>query len=122
MLVPLRGLECDIGRGITHRRKIIELYLEMHTETEIVVRTGHSYESVENYIKEFAAVAVLSERGLPPPLIRRVRGRSMKLVKTYLELIREYLGPEYAFRLHHLRKGFLAHEAEFKKNQRGRVS
>jgi hypothetical protein len=122
LVVPLRGVECDIGRGVTHRKKIIELYLEMHTETEIVARTGHSYESVENYIKEFAAVVVLSERGLPPPLIRRVIRRSMKLVKTYLELIREHSGPEYAFRLHHLRKVFLAHEAEFKKNQRGRVS
>ncbi|GFP23250.1 hypothetical protein HKBW3S09_00717 [Candidatus Hakubella thermalkaliphila] len=93
VVVPLRGVECDIGRGVTHRKKIIELYLEMHTETEIVARTGHSYESVENYIKEFAAVVVLSERGLPPPLIRRVTGRSMKLVKTYLELIREHSGP-----------------------------
>lgn len=31
--VPLRGASCDIGCGITHRRNIIKLYLEMHTET-----------------------------------------------------------------------------------------
>ncbi len=49
--IPLRGSECDIGRGITHRRtRVIELYLQMHTETEIVSRGGHSYEAIENYI------------------------------------------------------------------------
>lgn len=117
--VPLRGVECDIGRGITHRRKIIRLYLEMHTETEIVARTGHSYEAIENYIKEFAAVLVLAERGLSVPLIRRVTWRSVKLIRTYLELVSEYSGPEYAFRLHHLRKVFELHEDELKKSLRG---
>ena len=117
--VPLRGAECDIGRGVTHRRKIIQLYLEMHTETEIVSRTGHSYEAIENYIKEFAAVLVLSERGLPAPLIRRVTGRSIKLIYTYLELIEEYSCPEYAFRFHHLRQVFQIHDDELKKSLRG---
>ncbi|MCR4443159.1 MAG: DUF1670 domain-containing protein [Peptococcaceae bacterium] len=119
LAVPLRGAECDIGRGVTHRKKIIQLYLEMHTETEIAARTGHSYEAIENYIKEFAAVLVLAERGLTAPLIRRVIGRSVKLINTYLELIREYSGPEYAFRFHHLRKIFQTHEDELKKSLRG---
>lgn len=81
--------------------------------------TGHSYEAIENYIKEFAAVLVLAERGLTVPLIRRVTGRSVKLINTYLELIQEYSGPEYAFRLHHLRKVFELHEDELKKSLRG---
>jgi len=104
--VPLRGACCDIGRGITHRKEIIKLYLDMHTETEIVSRTGHSYESVENYIKEFAAVLALSERGLPIPLIRRITGRSIKLISTYMDLIDKYSEPQYAFRFAHLRKIF----------------
>jgi hypothetical protein len=116
--VPLRGAECDIGRGVTHRQKIIQLYLEMHTETEIVARTGHSYEAIENYIKEFATILVLFERGLTAPLIRRVTGRSIKLIYAYLELIEEYSGPEYAFRFHHLRRVFQMHEDELKKTQR----
>lgn len=119
MVVPLREAERDIGRGVTHRKKIIQLYLEMHTETEIVARTGHSYDAIENYIKEFAAVLVLSERGLTASLIRRVTGRSVKLINTYLELIQEYSGPEYAFRLHHLHKVFELHEDELKKEKRG---
>ena len=119
VVVPLRGSECDIGRGVTHRQKIIRLYLEMHTETEIAARTGHSYEAIEEYIKEFATIYVLKERGLPVPLIRRVTGRSTKLIKAYLELIAEFDRPEYAFRFHHLKQIFLAYEDEFKKNPSG---
>lgn len=117
--VSLRGAECDIGRGVTHRKKIIQLYLEMHTETEIVARTRYNYEAIENYIKEFATVLVLAERGLTAPLIRRVTGRSVKLINIYLDLIREYSGPEYVFRFHHLRKVFQMHEDKLKKTMRG---
>jgi len=114
-VVPLRGHSCDIGQGITHRRKIIGLYLEMHTETEIVSRTGHSYESVENYINEFANVYVLHSRGMPPALIRRVTGRSTRLISAYIELLDKYSGPEYAFRFSHLKQIFNMHN--LKKNK-----
>jgi hypothetical protein len=113
VVIPLRGRECDIGRGITHRRKIIELYLQMHTETEIVSRTGHSYEAIEGYLKEFAAVCALRDQGMPLPLIRKVLKRSSKLVKAYLELLSEYDTPDYAFRLAQLRQIFYRQENEF---------
>ena len=113
VVVPLRGNQCDIGRGTTHRKQIIELYLNMHTETEIVSRTGHSYESIENYIKEFATVLNLSERGMPVALIRRITKRSPSLVNAYLELIKKYSSSDYAFRFCHLRKIFDA--SDFKK-------
>lgn len=113
VIIPLRGRECDIGRGITHRRKIIELYLQMYTETEITARTGHSYEAIEGYLKEFAAVCALRDKGMPPPLIRRVLKRSHKLVKAYLELLKEYDTPDNAFRLAQIRQIFYRHENEF---------
>lgn len=103
LAAPLRGRERDIGRGVSHKEKIIELYLQMHTETEIVTRTGHSYESIENYLREFAAVFVLWERGMPAPLIRKITNRSLKLVNTYLQLVKRYYTPEYALRFQQLR-------------------
>jgi len=114
VVIPLRGAQCDIGRGVTHKRKIIELYLQMYTETEIVARTGHSYESIENYIREFGKVWLLHERGFPPAMIRKVTGRSMQLVQTYLDLVKEYDAPEYAFRFHHI-KTFVEHAESSKK-------
>lgn len=102
-IIPLRGSECDIGRGVTHRREIIKMFLELHTETEISDRSGHSYESIENYIKEFGTVMFLHEQGMAVPMIRKVTGRSTRLVQAYMELLKEYSRPEYAFRFNYLR-------------------
>lgn len=120
--VPLRGSECDIGRGVSHRTKIIELYLQMYSEVEIAQRTGHSFESIEKYIKDFATVLMLSERGLTPMMIRRVTGRSMPLVNAYIELVQKYCdSADYAFRVEHLRRVFHRQEVDFgvKKSSRG---
>lgn len=106
VVVPTRGRLKDIGRGVTHKAEIVEMYLQMHTETEIVERTGHSYESVEAYLREFARVVTLADQGMNPVMIRRVTGRSMALVKAYLELYRRYDKPDYHFRLAQLRNVF----------------
>jgi hypothetical protein len=111
VVVPTRGRIKDIGRGVTHRRQIVELYLQMHTESEVVLRTGHSYQSVEAYLQEFARMVTLVDKGLTAPLIRRVTGRSMALVRSYLELYRLYDRPEYQFRLAQLRRVFAREEA-----------
>ena len=104
IIIPLRGSECDIGRGVSHRKEIIKLFLEMYTETQIASRTGHSYEAIENYIKEFACVMILDEQGLSVPMIRKVMGRSTGLIQAYVDLLREYSKPEYSFRLSYLRR------------------
>jgi hypothetical protein len=114
-VIPLRGAECDIGRGVTHRREIIKLFLELYTETQIADRTGHSYESIENYIKEFGTVLVLHEQGMAPPMIRKVTGRSTRLIQEYLQLLKEYSRPEYAFRFNYLRTLVQAGENRRKK-------
>jgi hypothetical protein len=101
--VPLRGAECDIGRAPSHRRRIIELFLQMYTETQIAARTGHSYEAIESYLRDFATVMVLTEQGLSAEMIRKVTGRSPGLVRLYQELLKEYAQPRYAFRLNYLR-------------------
>ena len=62
VVVPTRGRMRDIGRGVTHKTWIVELYLQMHSETEIVERTQHAYESVEAYLREF--VRVMTSEGV----------------------------------------------------------
>lgn len=110
VVVPTRGRVKDIGRGMTHKTQIVELYLQLHTETEICERTGHSYASVEAYLREFARVVTLADQGLNQVMIRRVTGRSMALVGAYLELYRRYDTPEYHFRLAQLRHVFTRDE------------
>lgn len=121
VVVPTRGRVKDIGRGVTHRCNIVELYLQMYTETEIVERTGHTYESVEAYLREFARVVTLVDRGLNNVMIRRVTGRSMSLVNAYIDLYTKYdKMREYVFRLVQLKRIFAKDTAkendEFKKN------
>ena len=83
---------------------------------EIMVTTIYSgyLSKVHTHINEFAKVYVLYNRGMPLPLIRRVTGRSIRLIGAYIELIENYSGPEYAFRFAHLGKIFEAHD--LKKN------
>jgi hypothetical protein len=111
IVVPTRGLIKDIGRGVSHKSQIVELYLQLYTETEIMERTGHSYESIEAYLKEFARVVALASQGLNAVMIRRVTGRSMALVNCYLEIYRKYDNdPDYVFRMEQLKKVFLRPE------------
>lgn len=108
IVVPTRGLIKDIGRGVSHKGQIIELYLQLYTETEIMERTGHSYESIEAYLKEFARVVALASQGLNAVMIRRVTGRSMALINCYLEIYRKYDNDaDYVFRMEQLKKVFL---------------
>lgn len=110
-VVPTRGLIKDIGRGVSHKGQIVELYMQLYTETEIMERTGHSYESIEAYLKEFARVVALASQGLNAVMIRRVTGRSMALVNYYLEIYRKYDNdPDYVFRMEQLKKVFLRPE------------
>lgn len=122
VVVPTRGRVKDIGRGVTHRRTIVELYLQMHTETEIVDRTAHSYESVEAYLREFARIMTLADQGMNAVMIRRVTGRSMSLVEAYLELYRKYEKPEYHFRLAQLRRVFAREELLAERGKKNRYS
>jgi hypothetical protein len=110
VVVPTRGRMRDIGRGISHKARIVELYLQMHTETEIVDRTGHAYESVEAYLREFARVVTLADRGMNAVMIRRITGRSLALVEAYLDLYRRYDRPDYHFRLAQIRNVFARDE------------
>jgi len=114
VVVPTRGLVADMGPALSHADKIIRLYMDGYTETEIVRRTGHSYESVENYLLDFARVTYLLERGLPVPAIRKVLGCSRRLVEKHVSLYREFSGPDHAFMMAKVRR--LAEAHPVKKN------
>lgn len=111
IIVPTRGSIKDIGRGVTHKARIVELYLQMYTETEIADRTGHSYEAIENYLRDFARIVALRDQGLNKVMIRRVIGRSLALVEAYLALYERYDQPDYHFRLAQIRHTFAQDEA-----------
>lgn len=104
--VPTRGNVVDIGPKLTHVEKIVSLFMEGYTETEIMLRTGHSRESVENYLSTFCIAAGLLERGLPVPLIRQTTKRSKRLIECHKKLYDKFNHPDYQFTMMRVRQIF----------------
>ena len=86
ILIPTRGREKDIGRTITHKKQIIEFYLQKYSFTEIKTRTHHSSESIERYLNEFKKIICLKENKIDISKIRLITKRSETLIKEYLEI------------------------------------
>jgi hypothetical protein len=62
--VITRGVLHNIGRGQTHKKKIIGLYLEGYFYADIRLRTQHSVGAIKRYIQEFIKVYKSIERGI----------------------------------------------------------
>ena len=110
-VVPTRGRLKDIGPGVSHKKRILELYLKGDEYTEIERKTKHSGEAIMRYVKDFARILVLTEEEYSAPELRIVTGLSDRVIREYQELIEQYSGHEYRERLEHLR-------AIFKKRRR----
>ena len=98
-----RGNVRDIGPGISHKTKIIELYLKNYEYGDIERRTKHSAGAIMRYIKEFSRVFILQEQGHSFNETRILTDLSEKLLREYLDLIVKYQGEEYEDRLEQIR-------------------
>jgi len=59
---PLRSVVKDMGRAITHRRRIVQLWLQGHEYSTIAQKSCHSVASVANYVEKFKrCVAAFSQ-------------------------------------------------------------
>jgi hypothetical protein len=87
--VVTRGDLTDQGRGITHKRTILETYLLGWSPTEVAKRTGHTLESVERYIEPFFRVACLYAEDKTLAAICRLTKLSRGLVEEYIALYQE---------------------------------
>jgi len=56
ILVPTRGTVRDIGPGVTHKVKVIKLWLSGKEALEIARQLNHSLKAVERYIQTFCRV------------------------------------------------------------------
>ena len=87
--VVTRGYLHNIGRGQTHKVKIIGMYLDGSTYTEIKLKSRHSVGAIKRYIESFTKVVMSQKRGIYRVKdISAVTGLSVTLVKQYLELIK----------------------------------
>lgn len=91
--VITRGVLHNIGRGQTHKKKIVGLYLEGYFYSDIKLRTRHSVGSIKRYIQEFTKVFMSIHRGITEETeISLVTGTSLNLVRQYKGILQESSG------------------------------
>ncbi|MCQ1539636.1 DUF1670 domain-containing protein [Methanocalculus taiwanensis] len=90
IVVPTRGEIQDIGPTVSHKTKIIELYLKGYEYTEIEQRTRHTGDSIKRYITGFSKVILLSDKGYNRLQIRELTNLSEKVIDEYLALYATY--------------------------------
>ena len=91
-IIPLRGFIHDIGRTTTHKRWIIELYLNGYTTKEIQEKTKHKIASIDRYLKWYmSVVSVIEELDTLDALkTSRILGISENSAKENLAIYLEY--------------------------------
>ena len=97
--VPLRGQQMDIGRGISHKAKAVELFIQRCSYTQIQQRIRHSFSAIKRYISDFVAVVVMTAAGHSLLEISFLRQISPPLVEEYQRLFDQYNAKEHRQRL-----------------------
>lgn len=88
-ILPHSGSIFDCGSTLTHKRKIIKLYLSGLLTKEISQRTNHYPLNVDSYIRTFEQIRALYEEGKTKQEICFFTRRSETLVEEYIQIIKE---------------------------------
>lgn len=102
--LPSRGEIQDIGRASSHKVAVVRRYVQDYSLSEISLRLGkHGLASMARYLRHFALVMILYDRGLTALQIRAVSGLSEGLVGEYVGLYQELDVPEHQRTLRRLK-------------------
>jgi hypothetical protein len=89
--VHTRGFAHDIGRGISHKTRIIDLFLSGHTYDEIMRKSRHSAHSIKRYVVTFGRLLLLLSHDIKGEReLARLLSISDRLVREYLALFAKY--------------------------------
>lgn len=87
-LLPTRGNIHDLSGAITHKREIITLYLQGYLTPDIALKTNHSKEAVDRYIKDYHKVEILwIHRITQLDEISQLTRLSKRVAKQYVDLL-----------------------------------
>lgn len=104
VLLPSRGNLKDIGPGVSHKARILDLYLSGDDHRDIKRKTRHSNEAIMRYIKSFARFVILYEDGFRDHQLRMLTGFSLKVLQEYEKLYHRFSTKEYVQRMDHIRR------------------
>lgn len=89
-ILPLKGYVLDQGSLPTHKGIIISLYENGVSPADIVLKTSHSQDAVDRYIKHYEQVKKLCKKGLDAKAIVSITGRSLNVVNQYIKLYKNF--------------------------------
>ncbi|MCD6500958.1 DUF1670 domain-containing protein [bacterium] len=85
-VLPNRGSIHDLGLTYTHKKQVIQLYLQGHFTQEIARKLDHDPKCVDTYIRDFERIKPLLEKNMPTEKIAFFTGMGVRLVKEYKKL------------------------------------
>ena len=115
MPLPSRGELKDMGRGVSHKVPVIRRYVQDLSLSEISRALGdHGIQSMARYLRHFALVMILDDRGLSPEQMQSVIGISSNLIEQYRQLYADLDKPEYQLTLTRLKRLILTPDTPLK--------
>jgi hypothetical protein len=89
--IATRGTVKNVGRGQTHKVKIIELWLNREGYDKISRWVHHSPQAIKRYVSTFLRLAILHRQGKTASEIAFLTRQSERLVRDYLKLYQQAL-------------------------------
>ena len=97
--LPTRGKLQGIGRGQTHKARIVALWLQGATYDQIARQTRHSLSAIQRYIQTFARVVELHQQGFSDSQAAMLLNVGLALVREYEAVYEQNDAPECRERL-----------------------
>jgi len=88
--IVTRAHYTDQGRGISHKERIIKLYLQGFSLSDIVNYSKHALDNIQRYIYDFLRISLLYREGKTVLMIARLVKVSVALVKEYIALYESF--------------------------------
>ena len=86
-----RGFDHDIGRGISHKTKIVDLYLSGYAYAAIMRKTRHGAHSIKRYVSTFGRMLLLLNHDITDlSELSRLLNQSERLSREYLDLFEKH--------------------------------
>jgi hypothetical protein len=84
--IQTRGFVRGVGRGQTHKVRVIELWLDREGYDKIARWLHHSPQAIKRYVSAFLRIVVLHRQGTPVEEIGFLTRTSERLVRDYLAI------------------------------------
>jgi hypothetical protein len=89
-VLPMKGYVMDQGSNPSHKGIIISLYKRAISPADIVLKTGHTQEAVDRYIKTYDQVLALVRKKHDAISISQITGRTLNTARQYLRLVNDF--------------------------------